>query len=1429
MIYRDYEVKDTDVAVIGYACRFPKSNSPEAFWQNLKAGKDCITRKDQPDPRKTYAFGIMEDVYEFEPEAFGLSEIFAKLMDPQQRLMFKLCAEALETGGYLKRKKTVRVGLFCSLYEFVYVWKGYFTTSDDTAAEQTLRRTFLDGSSASRIAYHMNFTGPCMPLKASCASSLYAIHEAVNALINGECDIAIAGGANILENQEYYINAENTLSASGYTKAFGKDADGFVPGCGGGAVLLKPLNDSIRDADTIHAVIKGSAINNDGSEKASYAAPSIDGESKAIADALDIAEVDPEDIGYIEAHGTGTKLGDSVEIAALHRVFGKREQMPLYIGSVKSNIGHLNFAAGIAGFLKAVMMLEQNTIVPSLYSDSVNPELHLTEYGYHLADACMVPEKPLQYAGVSAFGVGGNNCHIVLSAFPTKANTVQQNETGCEIILSSAHRETLRKDCFELAAYLEHHPEVALQDIAYTLCNRNSMQQYRGAFGAKQVDSLIKMLKQPFVTVDEEKVPANRKNVWLFPGSNVIRIEDAAAIYHTCSAVKASFTEIFQIVKQECGYDLQEKLLTGEEISDPVEAAMLPLCVQYVIGELLRKNHVQCDAVLGYSAGEYTAAYFAGVISKTDLIRLYYLRNRLLEKLPEGKMASVLGNPEKFSLPEGVYVSARNAPNRFMITGLAEDIDQYLCELDEKQIFYSVLPLSRAGHCQLVDTILPEFQKLLDTISFHIPDITYISSAEGNVVSDVLTTPEYWMKQFKGTVRYYEAVRELDNFENVAAIEVGIGEQLSYFAKKSVKNRSGKLFISMIREDIGEKGEALLAGLSTLTSYKLKAPAVTSGRKVYLPPSTFLEKTYREYIEQEKTPSSVWQKQLVLDGDSDKMRELLLFLREKGDTAVLQYQPEETGWKSTEELYRVFHSIEEDRLKTSEIKCVKENKALKESLDLLCFAASAAYFRSYGIFLKAGESYTWGELKSRLHVTEAYIPFVMLLLSWLCDYGHVDLKERTHAQDLLDGDQISCTKSIADCMELSQALAVAAEKEERYIPFFERFAEIAKHYAEVFEGKTLGKEFLYPNGSYQQLFEMYQKIPEMNKVRLYATVFTEILENLAKNSKRPLKILEIGAGTGLVTWKAVKVIEKYGGDYWFTDIGASFIEKAKAVAKERGYHSMEFCKSDVTKNQWEQGIPENYFDIIISCNVIQATGDMQNSFCNCHRALRKGGFCVLLQTMDGHSVSEMFYGLTPEWWNYYHDPLRKYSPIMSKEHFETTLRNAGFCDVHFLEGNAELQTDAALIFAQKVTGNAEDKAEAVQKIDGYENRYVSAYISKSGEDYELVIPESWKKRYALSKPKTGAAAGTQSATEQQLCKIIKHITGIQVGDLDASIYSYDIDSLCGLMMCSQIKSEFQIEYSIKDLLSSTTVKEIADMIDQRIQKNAHVKTGGKEK
>ena len=1409
----DLRFKDTDVAVIGYSCRFPESSSPERFWQNLKNGRDCITREDGSDLRRTYAFGRINDAYSFDPEAFGLSELSAKLMDPQQRMMFKLCAEVLETGGYSENRKNVRVGLFCSLYEFVYVWKGYFTTSEDTAEEQSLRKTFLDGSSASRIGYHMDFTGPCVPIKASCASSLYAVHEAVNALINGECDIAIAGGVNILENQEYYMNAENTLSKNGYTKPFSADADGFVPGCGGGAVLLKMLSDSIEDHDVIHAVIKGSAINNDGSEKASYAAPSVKGECRAMSDALYIAELDADDIGYIEAHGTGTKLGDAIEITSINKVFGDRTENPLYIGSVKSNVGHLNFAAGVAGLIKTVLMLEHSTIVPSLYCEKINPELSMEKFGYKVADSCERNDD-LRYAGVSAFGVGGNNCHVVLSAYKAESSGISEDRSGYGIIISSDDKQCLKKDCSELAYYLEHEPETQLRDIAYTIASRAPLKKYRVPFGAGSTESLAGMLRQPFITYEEPVGKKQQSVVWLFPGSNVLGIDEVRAVYNISPKIRECFDAVFDDVESECGIDLRKTLSEGELTDAQLNSALLPLCVQCAVGDMLKKAGVACDAVIGYSAGEYTAAYFAGVITRKELIRLYYLRNKLLAKLPEGKILTVLGDPDEFELPEGIYISARNTPNRFMITGLAEDVDSYKKVLEEKNIYCTELPLKRAGHCSIVDGIIPDFKKLLDTISFKPPKVKYISSYTGRIADTELVSADYWTEQLRSKVDFYNAAMVFDTFESMAAVEIGVGGQLSYFAKKSVKNRSGKTFISMICDDITDRGEALLYGLSTLTSVGLLDRAVPDGRRIYLPPSSFNEKNYNELEEKRDETPFIQKKQVILDGCSREMSELVSFLGKKCETEVLQYMPDETGWKDTETLYAGFADTESRMLEASDIKCVKENKNLEASLDMLCLSASVGYFKHYGLFVRKDSALSWAEIKDKLSIVEEYLPFAMLMLSFLRDNGYIAIDNTEYVQDISDSDIIRCIKSISEADTIEAVLEKVRKLEPDYIPFFELYADAAAHYPEVLEGRVLGKEILYPNGSYNKLFDMYKKIPEMNKVRLYSSIFAEMLEELAAESARPLKILEIGAGTGLVTWNAVKVTEKHNGDYWFTDIGASFIEKAKIYAAENGYTSLEFCKVDVTVDFRDQGVPDEYFDVIVSCNVIQATGDMKGALKNCFKALRKGGYLVLLQTIDGHHISEMLYGLTPEWWNYFNDPLRRYSPIMKKEHFCRTLEGAGFENIRFFEGNEKKATDAALIFAQRNAENAPMDTSMAKAVTGYEKRYISGYIGEN-RNADLIMPESWEKRCHIRRTDGDLPVNYKSETEKRLCGMIEGITGIKIDDTDSSIYSYDIDSLCGLMISSQIKNGFSIDFSVKDLLGCTTVKEIAEIIDER--------------
>ncbi|MCM1508049.1 MAG: acyltransferase domain-containing protein [Ruminococcus flavefaciens] len=1409
-----YDVKDTDIAVIGYSCRFPEADSVEHFWENLKDGKDCITRQDKHEDGKTFAFGKIDDMYSFEPEFFGLTESSAKIMDPHQRLMFKLCAETLETAGYSGKRESERIGLFCSSFDFMYVWKGYFLIPAESAEELMLRKTYLDGSFASRIGYHMNFTGPCMPVKASCASSLYAIHEAVLSILNDECDMAVAGGVNLIEEQDWYSNAENTLSVSGVTRPFAKDADGFVPGNGGGAVLLKRLSDCLRDGDVVHAVIKGSAINNDGFDKISYTAPSVKGETDALSDALSVAGIEPDDIGYIEAHGTATALGDTIEISAIQKVYGNRENdNPLYIGSVKSNVGHLNYSAGVSGFIKTVLMLEKGIIPPSLHCDALNDELHMNEYGYIVPSKNIVWNSGIRYAGVSGFGVGGNNCHIVLSSAPKLVKDNYKKKEFSSIVVTGRSKEALRKNCNSIAEFIEKNPDIDLSDIGFTLNRFRKKERFRVGFGSDDSVKLAKTMKAPFRAVDADSVK-DKTIVWLFPGSNVFSTADIAELYKADNKLRELLDDVFRIVLNECGVDLK-KCISGTEETDEYSISLLSVCVQCALGEYLRDLGVKCDAVLGHSAGEYLSAYFAGAISKQTLIKLYSRRNRLFEKLPEGKMASVYGRPDDFEFPDGVSVSAVNTPSRFMIAGESDKVSAYLAELEKEQVFCTELPLKRAGHCCLVDGILPEFDCLLNDISFTEPKIRFISSALGKEACSEITSKDYWIKQLRSPVRFADSVSVIDKMENVLCIEIGFGEQLSYFVKKTVKSRKNKEFVSIIPEDISDKGSAFFTGLAMLDT--LDAVSLSySGHKIYLPPAAFVEKVYNETEERESKFTVSSSKSWVLDGNNEKMSELMAYLKEQGEVKAVQYLPEQAFDNDNTALYNDFRNIELSILESSDFRCIKEVSGLSEAFDLLCFTASADYFKSYSCFIKEKSTVTWGGLCEKIKVISEYRPFVMLMLDYLRKFGYVNFEKIP--QNLEYQDIIVCEKSISGCETMNEVKEKVKLSHSEYSAFTEFFAKCASRYGDVFEGMILGKEILYPEGSYQQLFDVYKNIPAMNKVTLYSEIFSKMLEKLTENSRRPLKVLEIGAGTGLVTWNAVPVIEKSGGSYWFSDIGTSFIKKARKRSSENNYKCMEFCYIDVTKDFYSQGVPEDYFDVIVSCNVIQATNDMINALEQCRKALRSGGMIALIQTVDGHHTSEMLYGLCPEWWNYQQDSLRKYSPVLDSEQFCKVLSESGFVDTVHFDGSENLLTDTALLFGRKKNDRVlyqNEKAPALA-IAGYEKKYVSEFAEESkSQGVRFTVPENWKKRCLDVETKTSVNSICRNSIDSELCEIIRNITGIEIDNLETSIYSYDIDSLCGLMICSQIKNKFRVDFSVKDMLGCTNIREISDLIEER--------------
>lgn len=411
------ECNDFDIAVIGMAGVFPMADSVESFWNNLIKERDCITRTDEKNGSYVYAYGKVENTKPFEAEAYGFTSEQEEWIDPQQKMLLQLCSDVLKKVDC--ESVDNNIGLFASADNFEYVWDKLRKEPELSADEMSNRKSYLDESLTARVSYALDLRGPSVPVKNACASSLLAVHMAVQSLINGECALAIAGGVNLTKNQEYYDGANSLYSPTGYLRPFDKQADGLVPGNGGGVVLLKRLSDCLEDEEIknrIYAVIRGSAVNNDGRQKLGYQASSQPGEQRVMEMALETAEIAAEDVGYVEMHGTGTLFGDAMEVKAAKEVYGKcqNEKIGCGIGSVKSSVGNLNYAAGITGLIKTVLMVDNAKFVPTVHYTEASPLCELENSGLYVVNTYSDWNEDNRVACVHAFGEGGTNCSLVL-------------------------------------------------------------------------------------------------------------------------------------------------------------------------------------------------------------------------------------------------------------------------------------------------------------------------------------------------------------------------------------------------------------------------------------------------------------------------------------------------------------------------------------------------------------------------------------------------------------------------------------------------------------------------------------------------------------------------------------------------------------------------------------------------------------------------------------------------------------------------------------------------------------------------------------------------------------------------------------------------------------------------------------------------------
>lgn len=1431
-----YECRD-DIAVIGMSCRFPMANSIQEFWDNLKEGKDCISRKNNENQGfYISAYGKLNKVNYFDYDFFGKTEKEAQQMDPQQRFLFTIVSEAMENAGYVVKESDV-VGLFSGADEFKYVWEGMLCNEKYSELDYYMGRFNLSGSLTSRISYYFDFRGPSITSKASCATALFSTHLACQSLLNYECNVAIAGGVSIYNAVGYY-KAEGTMSSDGFTRCFDKNASGFVPADGAGVLVLKRLSDSIKDHDHIYAIIRGSAINNDGNRKAGYSAPSVMGEVRAIYEAQQISEIEPNQVSYIETHGTATDLGDAIEIESLKKVFlndsiVRDQRKNCAIGAVKSNIGHTSIAAGAAGLIKTILMLQNKYIVPTINYSNPNEKLNLKDSPFYIANKYEYWENNNNYriAGVSSFGIGGMNCHVVLHETPDEllSNTNGTDEEKI-FLLSAKTEKAIYEQMNLLADHIENNENVNLDNVAYTLQTGRYRYNFRKSLLANNKDELIFKLRNA-KKISQTQSTETPKIAFMFPGSSHVDYKMLLELYESNTEFKTVLTDCFKCIDRNLDIDVYSYIKSEVRIAETDDILLMPLIfsTNYALAKVWINIGIYPDYVIGYSLGEYVAACISEIMTLDDALYVVIERGKLFSKVEDGKILSVMASESQIKpiLFDGIEISSYNAKERIMVAGKNEHIENFEKKLKENNVSFIDVGVVKPGHCAEVECILDDIKEIFSHISLRKPCIPFVSSSTGQIIlENDITNPDYWIKQTRNAVRFRDALSNFHREEPIIALEIGSSNQLQMMAKKNSDFINAEYVFGSYYDNLSfEKSILLTCGklwergieFNWDNFYKdkpYKTPLPNYPFQYKKIPNMNKKGTIKFSNEEEYT--------LVVDGLSDERWALTEYIvRERGNNIILlEKKAEELPALSTsisQQLIEI-QKIEEYMVSKSKLKCIWEVPGLIEAYDKLCLSSASDLFKEFNLFLSDDkETYTFNEIYIKTGVIEKYKPLLNKLIFLLSKAGYLKL----------DIDKIELVRTIKYIDNLDETLKREISNFSQYKYYMELLNHCSRQYKNIISGIIEGKEVLYPDGSYELVMGTEDNLPVSSKIDLYCDIVAKIIQHLMKYQKRRVKILEFGAGTGIVTWKVVEALKNFDVEYYFTDIGRSFIANAEKHSEIHKYKNVKFKKFDITKSYKSQGFSSGEFDIIISCNVIQAMENMSEVLTNITGMLKKSGLLCLLQTVCGHDIQEMIFGLCPEWWNYCKDPLRVDKPIMSYDKWIDFLSKHNFKNIQILPDlKSENKSDLGLIIAENDNENVSTHSlKEKERLDIILNQFPELKIIYYSDNDLGLLQESIDKlraEYNISEiiqPKIENEIKElvyRNETDRILIEILKDVIGSTPTDLSDNIFELDVDSLSGMLISGHIRNTFQIDFTIKDLLSVDTIGKLSDLISDLV-------------
>lgn len=1345
--------KSEPIAVIGLSCRFPGgANDPDSFWHLLHEGRDAIvdipsSRWDidryfdaDPDaPGKMYVRqgGFIDDVDSFDPEFFGIAPREAVSMDPQQRLLLEVAWEALERARLVpERLSESRTGVFVGITNNDYARR--LTRGGDLAH---IDAYYGSGNTlnacAGRLSFYLGLQGPSLAVDTACSSSLVAVHLACQSLRGKECDLALVGGVNLIlcPDASVALCRARMLSPDGRCKTFDASANGYVRGEGCGVVVLKRLTDARAAGDRILALIRGSAVNQDG-PSSGFTVPHGPSQQMLIREALAQAKLDPVQINYLEAHGTGTSLGDPIEVQAAAAVLGagRVPDHPLLIGSVKTNVGHLESAAGMAGFMKAVLALECGVIPPHLHFHTPNPHIPWADLPVAVTTSRMPWPSSAgeRYAAVSSFGASGTNAHVILQDVPRTARSpIESNRPVHLLTLSARTEQALRQLAGRYAEAFEVDSALDIGDVAFSVHTTRSHMRHRLAVPVETATDACRCLRgfchgkqDDAVLTGKAKSSRPPKLAFLltgqgsqYAGMGRDLFLSQPVFHETIERCNAALKSSLDRSLVSILYSDSQSLIDETGYTQPVLFAF-----EMALAELWKSWGIQPDWVMGHSLGEYTAACLAGVFTLEDGLKLVAARARLMQALPhDGGMVAVLADEERVSAAiqpfrRDVSIAAINGPQSVVISGARCRVETVVRSLEALNIVCKPLNVSHAFHSPLMQSMVAEYERVVRDIEFHAPRKALISNLTGQKVGEETKTPRYWIDHILQPVRFHAGMVTLDRAGCDVFLEIGPKPVLLGMGRQCLP-QSESVWLPSLREGQNDWNQ-LFQSLAALyvRGAEVNWEGVNRGfqfNRVDLPTYPWQRQRYWLHSSLDDAPqrgdgvvndrSPILE--LIQQGETDK---LVTELQNWANWTDSEYALMPKVLTSLVELHR--RSTREERYRDwlYEVQWKPRPRKGRE-LSPSFLPAPRELLETLGPHVeRVSASPDWDNYKwtlnrlERLSVSAILRALQNLSLRFFVDqpFNLAEFGERagvipqyrrlwSRMFDILAEESIvkqsgdSCSfLRVPDPEDIRSELDLLRENCPEAVAEITLFERCGERLADVLRGKCDPLSLLFPEGNALTAAELYQNAPGAVMMNELVRIAVErVVERLPHD--RLLRVLEIGAGTGGTTAWLLPVLPKNRTEYTFTDLSQSFLHQAQEKFKD--YPFVDYRILDIETDPETHGFSLGSFDVIVATNVLHATRDVRRTLNHTRRLAAPGGMLLLVEGVGRLRFIDLIFGLTEGWWRFADTLLRNSHPLLSVHQWLEVLKSLEFSAVEGVAASprtGDVLAKQALLIAQ---------------------------------------------------------------------------------------------------------------------------------------------------